>query len=111
MVIFNKEIFGEDAEWFLNQCCKGKRKWILENTNVTDENLIKEFLESKTIKESVGCLKCGKLDETVLNNFKNGNKSSGISKEDAEGTESVSTSGNDTKNSVKRQRKSKTKKN
>jgi hypothetical protein len=69
--------------------------------------LIKEFLESKTIKESVGCLKCGKLDETVLNNFKNGNKSSGISKAVAEGVENNETKGNSSRRSTKRRKKAK----
>jgi hypothetical protein len=100
MEIFGKHIFGSDAEQFLKLCKEDKKKWIAKYTTQKNESIIDEFINSPNISKDCKCLNCGK----------HGDKSVGISKEIAESTESISTSRLDTKNSVKRQRKSKTKK-
>ena len=101
MEIFGKQIFGDDAKAWLKLCKEQKKEWILKYTNQKNESLIDEFINNPNISKECKCLNCGK----------NGNKSSGISKTVAEGVEPISTSGNDTKNSTKRQRKSKATKN
>jgi hypothetical protein len=100
MTIFNVEIFGEHIEEFLSLCKEQKKEWILKYTNQKNETLIDEFINNPNISKECKCLNCGK----------NGNKSERVPKTVAEGDESISTSGNDTKNSVKRQRKTKGKK-
>jgi hypothetical protein len=100
MEIFGKHIFGSDAEQFLKLCKEDKKKWIEKYTTQKNESIIDEFINSPNISKDCKCLNCGK----------NGNKSVGISKEVAESTESISASRVDTKNSVKRQHKSKAKK-
>jgi hypothetical protein len=100
MEIFGKHIFGDDAKAWLKQCKEQKKQWILKYTNQRNEVLIDEFINNPNISKECKCLNCGK----------NGNKSERVSKAVAESVESISTSGNDTKNSVKRQRKPKAKK-
>ena len=101
MEIFGKHIFGSDTDQFLKLCKEKKKEWILKYTNQKNESIIDEFINNPKITKECKCLNCGK----------HGNKSGRISKTVAEGIEPISNSGNDTKNSVKRQRKPKTKKN
>lgn len=101
MDIFGKHIFGDDAKAWINLCKESKKEWILKYTSQRNESLIDEFINNPNISKECKCLNCGK----------NGNKSSGVSKAVAESTESVIITGNDTKNSAKRQRSVKAKKN
>lgn len=72
MQIFDKHLFGSDADWFIKACRKEQKKWILKNTNQKSEVLIEEFLNSKMNLGKEECESCKKE--------KNANISEGISK-------------------------------
>lgn len=66
MNIFNKQIFGSDAQWFLDQSCANKKKWIKENTNQQNDVLIDEFIKSVRPDKDGECQGCkDKKNETV----------------------------------------------
>jgi hypothetical protein len=88
MKIFNVEIFGSDADYFIALSCEAKKKWILDNTNVTDKTLIKEFIES-VVRGTDECEGCKKSKT----------KSNGITKTVSEKTTAATESKSDTRNS------------
>ena len=59
MKVFNTEIFGADADYFMSLSCDDKKKWVLDNTNQTNETLICQFVEnvSRGTDECEGCKK------------------------------------------------------
>ena len=66
MNIFNKQIFGSDAEWFLAQSCAKKKEWIKKNTNQTNDVLIDEFIKAIRPDKDGECQGCkDKKNETV----------------------------------------------
>jgi hypothetical protein len=68
MKIFNLEIFGSDADYWLAQPTMWQVDWIKANTNQQNDELIDEFLSAVTKDEDKQCLNCGQ----------NGNISKGI---------------------------------
>ena len=60
MEIFDKQIFGKDAEGWLKLCKEEKKEWILKYTNQKDENLINQFVLNPKITKDCQCLNCGK---------------------------------------------------
>jgi len=99
--IFGKIIFGVDAENWL-KLCKGKKKeWILKYTNQKNEALIEEFIKNPRISKDCKCLDCGK-NATITN---------GIPKETTASVEPADNSGNNRKDSAKRQSSTKRTKN
>ena len=86
MQIFDVEIFGGCADWFMKQSCEGKKEWIKKNTNVTSNALIDEFIKSCNRGNDDECLGCKKSKQNATNNI-----SVGVSKEEP----SVSTIGED----------------
>jgi len=67
MVVFNIEIWGEDADRFMALSCPNKKKWIKENTNQQNDALIDEFLKYAvrgTDDECAGCKKA-KADASI----------------------------------------------
>ena len=101
MEIFGKHIFGSDAEQFKSLPILNQVEWIKKNTAQKNDDLIDEFLSNIPENNNKECLNCGK----------NGNISKGIPKEIDTVIESVNTTSNDKRNSVKRQRKVKSGKN
>jgi hypothetical protein len=100
MDIFNVQIFGSDKDAFLALCKESKKKWILKNTIQRNETEIDAFINNPKVSKDCKCVNCGK----------NGNKSSGISKEVNESVELTDVAGTNAKDSTFRQRKSKAKK-
>ena len=58
MNIFNKQIFGSDADWFLAQSCAKKKEWIKKNTNQTNDVLIDEFIKAIRPDKDGECQGC-----------------------------------------------------
>jgi len=58
MTIFNVQIFGSDADWFLAQSCAKKKEWIKKNTNQTNDVLIDEFLKAIRPDKDGECQGC-----------------------------------------------------
>ena len=58
MTIFNVQIFGSDAEWFLAQSCAKKKEWIKKNTNQTNDVLIDEFITAIRPDKDGECQGC-----------------------------------------------------
>lgn len=66
MNIFNKQLFGSDADWFLAQSCAKKKEWIKKNTNQTNDILIDEFITAIRPDKDGECQGCkDKKNETV----------------------------------------------
>lgn len=102
MEIFNKQIFGSDAEEWLQLPTMQQVEWIKSNTNQQSDDLIDEFLSNlPTLGKEKECLNCGK----------DGDFSKGISKEVATDTITELSTGESTENSTKRSKKSETRKN
>lgn len=66
MQIFDVQIFGSDADWFVAQCKKDQKKWILAKTGQKDEALIDKFLENVN-RGKDECTDC-KKHKTTTNN-------------------------------------------
>lgn len=69
MHIFNKQVFGIDAQNFLDKCCVAKKEWIKLNTNQQNDEIIDEFISSlpKSVeKEKGNCIGCGTLDDKIV---------------------------------------------
>jgi len=60
MEIFDKQIFGNDAEQWLKLCKEQKKEWILKYTSQNDVEKIKEFIDNAKISKDCKCLDCGK---------------------------------------------------
>lgn len=60
MEIFNKHLFGKDAEQWLKLCKDSKKEWILKHTNQSNETLIDAFIQNPKISKECKCLDCGK---------------------------------------------------
>ena len=86
MQIFDVEIFGSCADWFMEQSCEGKKEWIKKNANVTSDVLIDEFIKSCNRGNDDECLGCKKSKQNATNNI-----SVGVSEKEP----SVSTIGED----------------
>ena len=67
MDIFDKQIFGKDAEDWLNFCKTKKRDWILKHTNQKNESLINDFIENPRISKSCKCTNCGDKRKRISN--------------------------------------------
>lgn len=105
MEIFNKRIYGTDAEAFNNLDVIAKVNWIKKNTNQQNEELIYEFL-TKPIKDEKGnCINCGTLDNKIVRYDSNISKNDVI--EIATDSDRTMVEKSSTGNSTKRQRKAK----
>jgi hypothetical protein len=93
MEIFNKHIFGSDAEEWLKLSKDEKTKWIKTHTNQSSDELINELIETLKKDCKCGCIDCGKNkdngnisktnvveDKAIHNNKTSGNSSRRISK-------------------------------
>lgn len=69
MQIFDVEIFGSCADWFMEQSCEGKKEWIKKNANVTSDVLIDEFIKSCNRGNDDECLGCKKSKQNATNNI------------------------------------------
>lgn len=69
MQIFNVDIFGSDADWFMEQSCADKKTWIKKNTNVTDSELIDNFVKTCNRGKDDECAGCKKAKENEQNNI------------------------------------------
>jgi hypothetical protein len=67
MKIFNKHLFGNDAEQFLGLPIINQIDWIKANTNQQNDDLIEEFLSNIPINNEKNCLNCGNISETIPN--------------------------------------------
>ena len=99
MEIFNKQIFGSDAEAFLTLCKEEKKQWILDNTSQKNDILIDDFIKNPKISKECKCLDCGKNKSNEPNQ---------ISAKVAKVAKSINVTGNSAKDSNKRQSKPKT---
>jgi hypothetical protein len=99
MEIFNKQIFGSDAESFLTLCKEEKKQWILDNTSQKNDILIDEFIKNPKISKECKCLDCGKNKS---------NESNPISAKASKVAKPINTTRNSAKDSNKRQSKPKT---
>ena len=74
MEVFNKQIFGVDAERFLAKTSEEKKEWILKHTNQRNESIIKQFIERlpQVPPKEKECLNCGTLNDKIENPFKDG---------------------------------------
>jgi len=93
MEIFDKQIFGNDAQQWLKLCKDQKKEWILTHTSQTNESLIKDFIENPKISKECKCLDCGKNKK---------NESNGIPNEITTVTKSIDDRTISKRNSVKR---------
>ena len=60
MEIFNKNIFGSDADEFMQLSSCDKLAWIKKHTNQQNDEIIKEFIKVATKGKECKCLDCGK---------------------------------------------------
>ena len=65
MIIFNLQIFGEDAEQWLLLSKADKKAWILANTNQGDDTIIDEFISNPKITKDEHCLDCRDKKEKI----------------------------------------------
>ena len=74
MEVFNKQIFGVDAERFLAKTSEEKKEWILKHTNQRNESIINKFIERlpQVPPKEKECLNCGTLNDKIENPFKDG---------------------------------------
>ena len=72
MEVFNKQIFGVDAERFLAKTSEEKKEWILKHTNQRNESIINKFIERlpQVPPKEKECLNCGTLNDKIENHFK-----------------------------------------
>ena len=68
MKIFNKEIFGSDADQWLELSSCDKLKWIKANTNQQSDEIIKDFIKVATKGKDCKCLDCGKNEHISKTN-------------------------------------------
>jgi len=98
MEIFNKQIFGSDADWFLEQPTMAQVEWIKKHTNQQNDDIIDEFLSNITKGTDKNCLDCGQ----------NGNKRITVSEEVITSTKSELPTKQSKKYSTKRPKNSET---
>ena len=74
MEVFNKQIFGIDAERFLAKTSEEKKEWILKHTNQRNESIINQFIKRlpQVPPKEKECLNCGTLNDKIENPFKDG---------------------------------------
>lgn len=97
MEIFNKQIFGSDADYFKQMSVIEQVEWIKTYTNQQNDDLINEFLSNIPENNDKNCLDCG-------------NKRKGISKEVTAYTEQISNGGLNETDNIKRPRNTKRRK-
>jgi len=90
MEIFNKHIFGSDADYFKQLSVIEQVNWIKKHTNQQNDDLINEFLSNIPENNDKNCIDCG-------------NKRKRISEKIESNTESVGNGGIGVENSNKRQ--------
>lgn len=95
MEIFGKHLFGSCAQEFIDLPVMEQVNWIKKRTKQTNDDLIDDFLSSLKGQEDKQCINCGN----------NGNITSRIPEEIDTVIESVNTTTDNKRNSVKRQRK------
>jgi hypothetical protein len=98
MEIFNKHIFGSDADYFKQLSVIEQVNWIKKHTNQQNDNLINEFLSNIPENNDKNCIDCG-------------NKRKGISEKITTDTESVGNGIVGTEDNIKRPKKPKRRKN
>lgn len=59
MEIFNKHIFGSDADYFKKLSVIEQVNWIKKYTNQQNDNLINEFLSNIPENNDKNCIDCG----------------------------------------------------
>lgn len=95
MKIFNKSIFGTDADYFMALSCEEKKQWIRDNTNVTNEDLICEFVKNanRGKDECDECKKKKANGNTSARNAKQAKsvKSADVAKDGSNGSVSTGT--------------------
>ena len=91
MTIFNIQIWGEDAENFCSLSNDDKIQWIKSHTNVNNDVIINEFLQSNYKGSKQCCAKCGEVNNQFIPN-------ANFSKTVSESFATVTTSGDATKN-------------
>jgi hypothetical protein len=72
MQIFNVEIFGSCADWFMNQSCVNKKDWIKKNTNQSSDILIDEFIKTCNRGNDNECEGCKKAKINDKDNISSG---------------------------------------
>lgn len=97
MEIFNKQIFGSDADYFKQLSVIKQVEWIKKYTNQQNDDLINEFLSNIPENNDKNCLDCGNI-------------SKGISKKVTTNTEQISNGIVGAENNIKRPRNSKKRK-
>jgi hypothetical protein len=97
MEIFNKHIFGSDADYFKQLSVIEQVNWIKKHTNQQNDDLINEFLSKIPENNDKNCIDCG-------------NKRKGISEKIESDTEQTSNGIVDTKDNIERPKKSKRRK-
>jgi hypothetical protein len=97
MEIFNKHIFGSDADYFKQLSVIEQVNWIKKNTNQQNDDLINEFLSNIPENNDKNCIDCG-------------NKRKGISKKIESNTEQTSNGIVGTKDNIERPKKPKRRK-
>lgn len=105
MEIFNKRIYGTDAQAFNELDVIAKVNWIKKNTNQQNDELIYEFLKNPIKDEKGNCINCGHLDHKIIRYDSNISKDNVIEVEtDSNGAMATESSTGD---SVERPRKAK----
>lgn len=69
MQVFNVNIFGKDADWFMSLGCQAKKDWIKANTNQTNDDLIDKFVKNCNRGNDDECLDCKKAKSNATNNI------------------------------------------
>ena len=96
MEIFNKQIFGSDADEFMKLTTCQKKEWIKKHTNAKDDQQILEFIKNATKGKDCQCLDCGKEK-------KNGNISKGNEPQTTDGGQQGMVAESSGADSIKRQ--------
>lgn len=65
MQIFDKHIFGTDADWFMTLSCAKKKEWIKANTNQHHDSLIEDFVKSLVRGKDDECDGCKKAKAQI----------------------------------------------
>lgn len=107
MHIFNKQIFGTDAEAFLALDVISKVNWIKKHTNQQNDDVIDNFLANlPNTANDYDCVDCGKIKQIIDGD--NISKGNAIENADSEQQELAGQSGES--DSPKRQRRNKKRK-
>ena len=71
MIIFNVEIYGDDALYFCSMSKSEQSEWIKKYTNQQSDLVIDEFLSNPLKIGGMECKKCGEMNNKIIRHDSN----------------------------------------